>query len=127
MSTFKITLPPPPSVNRAYRSIVGRSKTGKPVSRVIMSAIGKEYKAEVLKRLMMHRFEPLTGRLKMSIEYVPPNRIKRDLDNLFKLLLDSLESGDVFENDNQIDVLTIKRMPVDVTGCVRVFIEEIGY
>lgn len=44
---------------------------------------------------------------------VPPDRRKRDLDNLLKSLLDGLEGAGVFKDDAQIDDLQIVRRPSD--------------
>lgn len=49
-------------------------------------------------------------KLKVHIEAYPPDKRKRDLDNLFKSLLDALEKSGVFKDDRQIDALSIERM-----------------
>jgi crossover junction endodeoxyribonuclease RusA len=43
------------------------------------------------------------------INVYPPDARKRDLDNLLKCLLDSLQTAKVYEDDSQIDYLLIKR------------------
>jgi crossover junction endodeoxyribonuclease RusA len=39
----------------------------------------------------------------------PPDRRRRDLDNLLKALLDSIEHAGVYEDDSQIDLLVARR------------------
>jgi len=54
----------------------------------------------------------------------PPDKRKRDLDNILKALLDAMQ-GSLYEDDSQIDQLLIKRGDVIKGGKVRVTIEEI--
>lgn len=54
------------------------------------------------------KFEP-TDRLFIEIEAYPPDKRRRDLDNIFKSLLDSLQHAGVYEDDNQIDKILISR------------------
>ncbi len=44
----------------------------------------------------------------VQVVYYPKDKRRRDLDNLMKPLLDALE-GQVFLNDNQVDVLSVSR------------------
>jgi crossover junction endodeoxyribonuclease RusA len=53
-------------------------------------------------------------RLSVSILAYPPDRRKRDLDNVLKSLLDALMHAGVYSDDSQIDKLTISRnKPLD--------------
>jgi crossover junction endodeoxyribonuclease RusA len=47
--------------------------------------------------------------LEIRIAAFPPDRRKRDLDNLLKSVLDCLEASGVIENDNLIESLSIYR------------------
>jgi len=67
----------------------------------------------------------LTGRLGMNIDAYPPDRRRRDLDNILKALLDSMEHAGVYKDDNQIDELSIIRRKVEKPGFVMVNIEEL--
>lgn len=49
-------------------------------------------------------------RIKLSVYAYPPDKRKRDLDNVFKCLIDSLQHARIFPNDFQIDMLSIVRM-----------------
>jgi crossover junction endodeoxyribonuclease RusA len=62
-------------------------------------------------------------RLSLFICAFPPDKRLRDLDNVLKILMDSLQHAEVYKNDYQIDSIYIKRMP-DLLGQVVVKIEE---
>lgn len=114
-------LPWPPSVNRYWRHIVmGRS------ARVLISSEGREYRQKVFLQLRgIYRQPPLQTRLAVSIAVYPPDRRARDLDNLLKALLDSLQHGGIYESDSQIDQLAVLRKHVVADGRVVVDIEEL--
>ncbi len=117
---LQIELPWPPSVNAAYRTYQNR---------VILSAKGRAYKALANELLALFKgLGPDGGlfekRLDVRIDLFPPDKRKRDIDNLNKLLLDSLE-GHVFKNDNQIDKLTMVRGEVErPNGRVLITVKE---
>ena len=67
----------------------------------------------------------LGGRLEVDIEAHPPDRRKRDLDNLLKPVLDVLQDYGMFADDEQIDVLRIRRREIAQPGHVRVHISEL--
>ena len=96
-----IELPWPPSVNHYWR------RQG---NRYFVSSEGKAYRDELFYRCAPHRglFKP-HERLFVTIDAYPPDKRRRDLDNILKSLLDSLQYAGVYEDDSQIDCLTIKR------------------
>mgnify|MGYP000985260285 FL=1 len=61
----------------------------------------------------------------MTIYAAPPDRRRRDLDNLLKPLLDAL-SGYAYRDDSQIDRLEIVRCRSVEDGSVEVIVEELG-
>ena len=117
-----LVLPFPPSGNTYYRSIrMGRS------CRVLLSKRGREYKqtvSDMIAAIDEPAF-PLTTRLGISIMLHAPTRRKCDLDNYTKALFDALESAGVIENDNQFDVMTVKRGEVIRGGRAIVHIYEL--
>jgi crossover junction endodeoxyribonuclease RusA len=108
-------LPYPPSVNHYYRR-VGR--------RTLISREGRAYRTKVCAYLAAAGITCLSGEVHLSVEVYPPDRRRRDIDNILKALLDSLEHGGAYEDDSQIVELHIeKRTPVKGGRCI-VRIEE---
>lgn len=65
-------------------------------------------------------------RLKLHISAYPPDKRRRDLDNLLKSTQDALQYAKVYVDDSQIDHLTIKRQDIHKNqGYIIVDIEKI--
>ena len=111
-------LPWPPSVNHYWLLVNRGSRPAK-----IIGKKGREFR-EAVQEIVGDK-TPLTKRLKVTIWAYPPDRRKRDLDNVFKATLDSLEHAGVYEDDNQIDELAIYREEIIKGGELRVRIQEI--
>lgn len=62
-------------------------------------------------------------RLSLFICAFPPDRRRRDLDNLLKCIGDSLQHAGLYKDDSQIDCIYIKRMP-ELLNQVVIKIEE---
>jgi len=111
-----IDLPWPPSSNTYYR------RNG---SRYFISTKGQNYRNSIAWFCHKHRGAfGATERLKLSILAYPPDKRKRDLDNLFKSVLDSLQYANVFVDDSQIDELSIRRMP-EFQGYILITLKKI--
>lgn len=116
---MEITLPWPPSVNHYWRHVGHRT---------LLSKKGREYrKAVAINVLLVTNAlegcrEPLVGDVEVSIVAHPPDKRRRDLDNLPKAILDALEHAGVFEDDNQVARLVIERGAMWPGGEVRVTI-----
>lgn len=65
------------------------------------------------------------GRLAVSINVWPPDHRRRDIDNILKSLLDSLEHAGAYVNDSQIDKLLVIRRDVVPGGKIEVTIEPL--
>lgn len=95
----------PPSINHYYV----RTKSG-----VAIGPRGKKYRSDAI--LMLHRFKnhfTRDARVSLTINVFPPDKRRRDLDNILKCCLDSLQHAKVFDDDNQVDMLTvIRREPI---------------
>ena len=55
----------------------------------------------------------------------PPDRRRRDLDNVQKAIFDALEQAGVYENDSQIDHIDIKRGDVVPGGKLIIHLAEV--
>ena len=112
---ISLTLPWPPTVNTYYRNVGGMMK---------ISEKGRAYRKAVADQVMIQRgAKGLTDRLNVTIVAHVPDKRKRDLDNLFKAILDSLTHAGVWADDSQIDELSISRAPIG--GMVNVKIKAI--
>lgn len=113
----RITLPWPPSANTYYRRVGAKT---------LISAKGRAYCKDVTALCQAAGLQRMEGRLDVVIAACPPDRRRRDLDNMLKGLLDALTHGGAWEDDSQIDQLTITRGPITALGCVEVRISEIA-
>lgn len=115
-SSILVTLPWPPTSNTYWR------RSG---HRIYLSERGLNYRnLTIMKCKDIRNAFLLTDRLKVQINAFPPDKRKRDLDNICKSCLDSLQHADVYPDDNQIDWLIIRRMS-DNLGFIEVIIETI--
>lgn len=93
---MKFSLSYPPSVNTLYYTGFDKKRH--------LSDKGRAYKkmlyADVLEQHGI--FKPLMGPLSATIKIWVPDKRKRDLDNTFKILLDSLKYANVYLDDDQI-------------------------
>lgn len=96
---IEMVLPYPPSVNTYWRHVG---------SRVLISKAGREYKKHVAFICYQQRIEKITGTVFMQIDFYPPDRRRRDIDNVLKPLLDAIE-GWTYADDSQILKLTIEK------------------
>jgi crossover junction endodeoxyribonuclease RusA len=55
----------------------------------------------------------------------PPDRRRRDLDNLQKAVLDSLAHAGIYADDSQVDLLVVRRREPLAGGKVRVRVEHL--
>lgn len=109
---ISLSLPWPPSINHYYQ----RRRDGN----VFIGADGKNYRRAVGSYCMAWKVKPLPGRVQAIIVCSPPDKRKRDLDNLMKCLLDSLQHGGCFKDDSQIHDLRIVRATPIKAGRVQV-------
>jgi crossover junction endodeoxyribonuclease RusA len=86
-------LPWPPSNNTYYRRVGAKT---------LISMKGRLYRELVAKHLLALKAKPIVGPVTLTIDAYPPDKRQRDLDNILKALLDSLQHGGLFENDNQV-------------------------
>jgi len=94
----------PPSVNSYWRT----SCRGK-FPRVYISSKGKKFK-EALGLIAKSKIKsPLKADIRLKIEYHITGKVGKDIDNILKAILDSL-NGIVYEDDKQITELSVKKI-----------------
>ena len=109
-----LTLPHPPSLNRYWRHNRGRTH---------LSAEGLLYRRLVATECGGVRLGQ--GRLRVSIDWHPPDKRRRDIDNILKSIFDALEHAGVYADDSQIDELTVARLETAPSGKVVIGLEVI--
>jgi crossover junction endodeoxyribonuclease RusA len=114
----KFELPYPPSLNMLYPSV----RSGKRR----LSARGKAYKQSVYYIVKQQKIEKLSGSIRIIIHACPPDNRRRDLDNIVKIIFDSLGNAGVFNDDSQIDDFRVIRKPKQKDGAVFVELSEIN-
>lgn len=101
---IEIELPFPPSVNHYYRRVGPRT---------LISREGRRFRERVCATLATLGVGRLRGPLHMEVEVYPPDRRRRDIDNVQKALLDALQHGGLYADDSQI-----KKLNIEMRGCV---------
>lgn len=114
---IEFTLPFPPSVNRLWRNVGNKT---------LLSAEGREYRKQAAYALLEQRVPctRMNGCIHVSIVAYPPDKRRRDIDNLTKAALDSLTHSGVIEDDSFIDKLEILRGPVKQGGELKLTVEQ---
>ena len=119
-----LRLPWPPSVNHCWETIV-IWKNGRKVRGRKRSERALIFAAEA-KRLIGNRV-PSRELVGVEIRAYFPNRARADLDNLLKVLLDSIVQAGVIADDSQIvDLRIVNAMRVVKGGMVEVSMWEVA-
>lgn len=100
--TIRLKLPYPPSVNHYWRSFV---PPGAKRANVYVSEEGKAFRRIVEGACLEGGIQPISGRLKLTLDIWPPDRMRRDLDNLLKALMDALQHGGCCKDDGQVKTI----------------------
>jgi crossover junction endodeoxyribonuclease RusA len=110
-------LPWPPSNNTYYRRVGNKT---------LISKKGREYKKAVLDHCMRFGVKPF-GEDKISISIIAyyPDRRRRDLDNLLKAPLDAMMKAGVYQDDSQVESLSIKKGDQEKPGMIFIDIEAL--
>ena len=110
-----LNLPYPPSANRYIRHVGYRS---------LISREGRTFRKNVCALLAGagggSRKPPAGGRIALLMDAYPPDRRKRDLDNLQKPTLDALQHAGVYLDDSQVDLLVTRRREIVPGGRLEV-------
>lgn len=97
----RLMLPWPPSVNRYWRTFRGR---------MILSRAVRAYRDVAALAIAESGAERVPGEVSVRITVVPPDRRRRDIDNLLKATLDALTHGGIIDDDSRIASIMIHRV-----------------
>lgn len=115
----KIRLPWPPSVNNYWIHL--------PSGRAVLGSDGKRFRKAVEDTLVKHNFiGEFDGYLRVEIEAHPPDNLRRDLDNICKAILDSVQHAGVYQDDYRVYDLHLMRFAAESEGHVIVSISNVG-
>lgn len=106
---IRFELPYPPSINHYYRRVGPRT---------LISREGRRYRGDVASALAHLGLQPMDGPLEVWVDVFPPDRRRRDLDNVQKSLLDAMEHAGVYHDDSQIKRLISEMREVTRGGKV---------
>lgn len=108
-------LPYPPSINHYYC----RSKNS-----VYLTKASSLYIREVLLTVKSRiKFGFGNQKVNVTLLIYPPDRRKRDLDNILKCVLDVVQKLGVYDDDSQIDSLSLIRKEVTKGGGIDVVVK----
>ena len=120
-NSVRIVLPWPPTANTYWRHV----KKNGPRNSVLLSEDGRLYRELVRAAVLRCGRRMVKGRYAVRAEASPPDRRRRDLDNLWKGLLDALTHAGIYDDDSLIDDLRITRRSVVDGGSMLVTIDLI--
>ena len=127
MKEITLTLPYPPTVNSYKRA--GRlttTKTGKLYQPRVNTDATKRFYYEVWMLVRQKGFEGFGGAvLSLEIDIYPPDKRRRDIDNIIKPACDSLMNSGLFDDDSQIARLIVQRQHIISSGELVVRIREL--
>jgi len=113
-----LALPYPPSINNYY----GKRRSGQ----VFIKQAGMDYRNNVILLIRSWHIKKRQGEVELQIAVWPPDKRKRDLDNVLKALLDAMQHAGVYDNDCQIYKLSIERFEKVKGGRIVVVVKERG-
>ncbi len=121
-------LPYPPSINKYWGSRQIRLRgTGKIIKCVYRLPAVVKYVNDVIYFLKMQKIKPFFAeKLRIELLIYPPDRKKRDIDNVCKGILDALQYAGIYDDDFKIWQLSVERREVRKHGEVEFTIMSIG-
>lgn len=105
---IKLTLPYPPSINSYY---------GRKGARQFIKPPGEAYRNDVREIVEQEGIVPIEGRCTFFMAMYPPDRRRRDMDNVKKALWDALTKAGVWADDSDVvEVHEFKDLERDPDG-----------
>lgn len=111
-----MTLPWPPSMNTYWRNVAGRT---------LISREGRKYRDDIIALAARSLWPHFDGPVAVKIVACPPDRRRRDLDNMLKPMLDALTHAKLWDDDSQIDDLQIVRGDLTPGGRMEVEVSHV--
>jgi len=112
---LELELPFPPSVNHYYRHWRGRT---------LISREGRRFRQRVVSILAARGLRMMSRPLEVEVDVYPPDRRRRDIDNVQKSLFDAIQHAGVYRDDSQIVRLVIEKRECVPGGKTIVRIQE---
>ena len=111
-------LPYPPSINHYWRRVGPRT---------LISREGRTFRRNVCALLGGGgpRKPPAGGRIALAMDAFPPDRRRRDIDNIQKPVLDVLQHAGVYEDDSQVDLLVTRRREPVAGGRLEIRMDDL--
>ena len=121
--TLRLTLPHPPTANK--RLILAKGKR-----RMILAQSFRDYYAKVAVIVNLKKpkkFKPFDGPVVLTVYWHPPDKRKRDQDNVLKAIKDSLTKARIWKDDSQVKEMHMYTCEPDrLKGKVNVEIRKKG-
>ena len=107
----------PPSLNSYYRHVGNK---------VLISKRGRIYRQSVVSIITLMRLRRFANkRIQVAILMQPPDNRRRDVDNYMKVIFDSITHSGLWNDDSQVDKLSIERGDVIQHGMMVVRMDVI--
>jgi crossover junction endodeoxyribonuclease RusA len=85
-----------------------------------------DYKSQVADYVAEYKVPKLgEAKLSLTIWVYPPDKRKRDISNIIKIVEDSLQDAGVYDNDFNIDILIVQRGEIKKGGGILVMLDKI--
>jgi len=110
-----LTLPWPSSTNHSHHYGSGRK---------FLSKKTKEFREKVQEIVIDAKCGKIEGRIAVFYAFYPPDKRRRDIDNLIKQLFDALVIAGVMKDDCQVTDLHVRKIGYEKGGSVLVTIEK---
>jgi len=115
MINLHLTLPYPPSIN-TYWGFKGHRR--------FLTSKAMQFKASVAHEVSLLGNKLGDARLEILVALHAPDKRIRDIDNVLKPLLDALVQAKLFNDDSQVDMLTVIRKEYIAGGQCQVVVRS---
>lgn len=119
MTDYEFSLPWPPTINRYWATYQNRRITSKK---------GREYRAEVVRRMKSKGLfgEKIDCNISVHITLMPSKNFKYDVDNFNKAIFDALTHSEFWADDCQVVRLTIEKGDKSMGGSALVKVTKLN-